>query len=500
MTIRTRFAPSPSGNLHIGGVRTALFNYLFAKKHNGKFILRIDDTDEARNLEYVIKPIFDGLRWLGIEPDENPIYQSSRKEKYRKIAEDMLKMGLAYPDQPVKLEDKGHKPYRGTHRNIGPDNAYALYDDTGWAIRFKVPDSERIVLDDLIRGNVAWDTDRLSDPIILRSNGTATYNFATAVDDAEMKITHVIRAEEHLSNTPIQLLIMDALGHVPPFYAHLPFVCEPNSKKKLSKRDMGKFITPEIVKKLNQVGFSDNEISTREELNPACVSFYQCLGYKPAGIVNYLARLGWSLDDKTEIMNIESLKSNFGLDRINSSPAQFDTKKMLWVNAEHVKMDDLDTRTLNCMEFLIEAKLIQRMKVQDELDKARAVVKLCGDRIKCYSDILPCAAFFWRIPELVKEDFDKYVTVEMAQLFDIITRIFREMKDWSASNIDLAVRTFMNARSLKPNSMIFAIRVALCGHNLGPSLFESMELLGRDESIKRMYMAMVKRLQPFGGS
>lgn len=502
MSVRTRFAPSPTGYLHIGGCRTALFNYLYARRFGGQFILRVDDTDQARNVEFALKPILDGLKWLGIDWDDGPHYQSKRKDYYVKIAEELVRSGAAYPDPPNSADrSNDRKPYRGVNRNMGGDQAWALYDDTGWAIRFKVPDDERVVLDDLVRGRVEWDTNRLSDPVIVRSGGLATYNFATAVDDAELKITHVIRAEEHLSNTPLQLLILDQLGYTPPFYAHLPFVSEPNSRKKLSKRDMAKFVTPDVLDKLHQLGYSDADIAARDELNPATVTYYQCLGYKPEAVANYLARLGWSLDGKTEIMTMDTMIRNFDLDRVGGGAAQFDPKKMLWVNAEHVKRDSDDVKTLGCLEALMDANLIPRKAPMPEaLDLVGKVTALCGDRIKCYSDILPFGSFVWKLPPYDKGDLNKYITVTMAQHFDTICHTFRLMDGWTAARIEEAISMFMAGRNEKPNPMVFAIRTALCGRNLGPSLYETMELLGRDECIRRMYRAMAVVLSPLGGS
>jgi glutamyl-tRNA synthetase len=485
--VRTRFAPSPTGYLHIGGVRTAIFNYLFAKKYDGAFVLRIDDTDKSRNVDSAIKPIIDGLNWLGLEWDEGPIHQSNRNQHYRDIAVALIKTGDAYPDN---CAGDGRRAYRGTHRNCSPEQNYGLWDDTGWSIRFKVPDNEKIVLDDMIRGKVTWDTSLLSDPVIFRSNGTATYNFATAVDDCEMKISHVIRAEEHLSNTPLQLLIMDALGYMPPMYAHLPFVCEPNSNKKLSKRDCLKFLDPEIMAKLKELGFSASEITTREELNPVSLSYYDCLGYKPSAVFNYLVRLGWSLDGETEIIKVKDLKTLFDLKRVNTSPARFDPKKMLWVNHEHVKEDSNDVKTIKCLSFLKEAKVIQDPTPLD-LEKTRVVVDLCGDRIKCYSDIIKYGAFFFRKPKYPQNEVDKYLGRTMIETLESLVQIWdlNVKTEWTAKEIESHLKDFMTVRGQETKEIIAALRVCVCGCNVGPSLWESLEILGKKETIERVKMA-----------
>lgn len=488
--VRTRFAPSPTGYLHIGGVRTALFNYLYAKRYDGSFILRIDDTDKGRNIQAAIKPIMDGLQWLKINWDDGPIFQSGRIEHYEEIAKDMIKKGLAYPDPSGPSEDDVN-PYRGNNRNLYPDRCMELWDDTGWAIRFKMPDDE-IIVDDLIRGPVRWNCKRIGDPIILRNTGVATYNFATAIDDIEMKISHVIRGEEHLSNTAIQVAIQHALNYVPPFFAHVPFVCEPGSKKKLSKRDTLKFITPEIIDKLRELGFSQSEILAREELNPAILSYYQVLGYKPSGIANYLARLGWSLDDETEIMSMEDLVKNFSLERVGKSPSQFDPKKLLWVNSHHTNLDSLDVKTHECSRILSEAKLLNTPATQQDFYRVKDVVKVCGERIKCYSDILSQGGFFFKKPQYNQNDVDKYLTTDMMRSLDILTQMFKLLPEWSHNALEKCMRDYMEEHKLN-KELIFAVRVALCGHNIGPSLFDTMELMGKEECLSRIYAALELR-------
>ena len=263
--LRTRFAPSPTGYLHIGGVRTALFNWLLTRRHGGQFILRIDDTDVVRNQTEALQPILDGFRWLGIDWDEGPeiggaygpYFQSQRHHLYVDAAQRLLASGNAYPcyrtkeelDAERKEAERSKRPYvhRGQHRDTPPAECQRLIKDRPAALRLKIPLGRTVAIDDLIRGHVEWQTDFLGDPVILRPDGRALYNFATVIDDAAMQITHVIRAAEHLSNTPIQVLVYEALAYLMPQFAHVPVVNEPNSKKKLSKRDMKKFVTAEVA-------------------------------------------------------------------------------------------------------------------------------------------------------------------------------------------------------------------------------------------------------------
>src|SRR5580765_297206 len=369
-SFRTRFAPSPTGYLHIGGVRTALFNWLLTKRHGGQFVLRIDDTDAERNRPEALQPILDGFRWLGMTWDEGPevggpygpYFQSQRNHLYVEAGLKLLESGQAYPDYVAKEQldaerkeaEKAKKPYvhRGPHRDTPAAECVRLYRDKQTTLRLKVPTGQVIAIDDLIRGRVEWQSDLTGDPVILRADGRALYNFATVVDDVAMRITHVVRAAEHLSNTATQVLVYQAMGAATPSFAHIPVVNEPaakpgtayppgvkppNPNKKLSKREMAKFLTPDVRTKLHAVGWTDEQINSRDDLNPATVAFYRELGYLPAGLVNYLGRLGWSLDDKAEIIPLDEMTALFSLERVNNSPASFDPEKLAWLNGEYMK-------------------------------------------------------------------------------------------------------------------------------------------------------------------
>ena len=377
------FRPSPTGYLHIGGVRTALFNWLLSRQAGGQFILRIDDTDAERHRPEALQPILDGFRWLGILWDEGPevggpcapYFQSQRGELYARAALQLIESGHAYPDytskeeleadrmrqgmedlyrqnpnpSPKEIEDakkaikdgKRKHIYRGHTRNEDPSVNLKMYRDNPTTVRFKVPAGRTVVVDDLICGKVEVQSDLIGDPVILRADGRPLYNFATVVDDIGMKITHVVRAKEHLSNTPSQVLFYEALNAPAPQFAHVPVVNRPKSSKKLSKREMKDFMTPDIIAKLREAhavpaDLSDEQIKNREDLNPATVAFYRELGYLPASMVNYFGRLGWSLDDKTEIIPLDVMIANFSLKCVNDSPASFDPEKLYWLAGEYM--------------------------------------------------------------------------------------------------------------------------------------------------------------------
>jgi glutamyl/glutaminyl-tRNA synthetase len=540
MTVRTRFAPSPTGYLHIGGVRTALFNWLLARRHGGQFILRIDDTDAERNRPEALQPILDGFRWLGIDWDEGPevggphgpYFQSQRHDRYLAAAMRLLETGHAYPDYQTKeqldaqrqqaavqallakkpdaseaelarerqeaLEGKRAYYHRGPLRDADPADNLRAYRDRPAPLRLKVPTGRTIVLDDLIRGRVEVQTDLIGDPVILRApdaDGTARslYNFATVVDDIDFQITHVIRAVEHLSNTPVQLLIYEALGASVPRFAHIPVVNAPKSKEKLSKRKMGQFMTPEVISKLRAVhavpdGLTDEQIKKLEHLNPATVAYYQALGYLPAGLVNYLARLGWSLDDHSEMIPLEQLIANFSLERVTDAPASFDPDKLHWLAGEYMKRLPLPEKVAGCMPFL------QRAGLADESQRPRveALVEACGERLKLFSDILAYAAPFLR--ETVEYD-GKAVEKRLkkpgaAELLRDFAQRLATVEPFDAPTLDRLLHDYCAERGLGAGELVHPLRVATTGSAVGIGLFEALAILGREVCLRRIEQAL----------
>src|SRR5438105_5803928 len=349
--VRTRFAPSPTGYLHIGGVRTALFNWLFARKHGGQFILRIDDTDEQRNMTEALQPILDGFRWLGLDWDEGaevggphgPYYQSQKLERYQTAARTLVERGFAYYDYatPEELQaereaaekEKRSFLYSRTWMAATPQER-GRFEAEGRksVVRLKMPREGACRFVDHVCGQmeVKWATEQ--DHVIQKADGTCLYNLANVVDDHDMKITHVIRAKEHLSNTPRQIFIAQGLNYELPEYAHVPFVAEPGSKNKLSKRKIAQYLKNPDFKKVYEQG---QAVAARiglktsaETFNPVVVDFYRQVGYLPDAILNYLILLGWSLDDKAEFFTRQQMIELFSLERVNKAPASFDPKKL----------------------------------------------------------------------------------------------------------------------------------------------------------------------------
>jgi nondiscriminating glutamyl-tRNA synthetase len=522
--VRTRFAPSPTGYLHIGGVRTALFNWLLTRRLGGQFILRIDDTDAERNRSEALQPILDGFRWLGINWDEGPevggpygpYFQSQRNHLYIAAALKLLESGRAYPDYVTKEQldaerkeaEKAKKPYvhRGPHRDTTAAECVRLYKEKPTTLRLKVSAGRTIAIDDMIRGHVEWQSDLTGDPVILRGDGRALYNFATVVDDVAMKITHIIRAAEHLSNTATQVLVYDALAAPVPQFAHIPVVNEPapkpgavyapgvkppNPNKKLSKREMAKFLTPEVRAKLHAVGWTDEQINSRDDLNPATVAFYRELGYLPAGLVNYLGRLGWSLDDKTEIIGLEDMIAKFSLDRVNQSPASFDPEKLLWVASEYMRMLPLQQKVDGVIPLLRKMGCLGDSVDAPTRAKIGRVVEVCGDRLKIFSDILLYGAFFFRDPQYDKTAVEKRLHKDgMPQLVREFTSVLKDIEVFEAKSLETRAKEFCEAKSVKIGDLNHALRVATTGVMVGPGMFDILSILGRAETLRRIDAAL----------
>lgn len=537
MTMRTRFAPSPTGYLHIGGVRTALFNWLLARRMGGKFILRIDDTDAERNRPEALQPILDGFRWLGIDWDEGPevggpyqpYFQSQREHLYRDAAVKLIETGHAYPDYLTKeqlearrheramaafreknptptaeqlaAEEKaikdGKRPYifRGPERDHAPGANLQRYREQPTAIRFKVPEGRTVAFTDLICGQVEKKSDELGDPIIVRADGRPLYNFATVVDEAAMAITHVVRAKEHLSNTPIQVLFYEAMNHPVPNFAHVPVVNAPKSNEKLSKRKMKQFMTPEVIAKLRAVHavpaeMTDEQIRSQEDLNPATVAFYRVLGYLPASLVNYFGRLGWSLDDRTEIIPLDVMRAHFGLDRVNDAPASFDPDKLLWMAGEYMRQLPVEEKVAGVIPFLQRAGLLGATVDEATRAKVKAVVEACGERIKIFSDIFQYGAFFFGDPRYDPKAVDKRLRAPgAAQHLRDVRAFLAKTKDFDAASLTSNLEGFCNERQLRIGDLNHILRVATTGVTVGVGVFEGLAILGREETLRRIDLA-----------
>ncbi|MCA9033892.1 MAG: glutamate--tRNA ligase [Planctomycetaceae bacterium] len=513
MTVRTRFAPSPTGFMHIGGMRTALFNWLFARHHGGQFILRIDDTDQQRNMDEALGPILDAFRWLGLDWDEGPevggdcgpYFQSQRQHLYQAALTQLLNSGHAYRDfeSPAETQaqreaaEKEKRQYVSsrTSLNLTPDQiAQNLSDAVPHVVRFIVPRDRRIQINDHVRGDVEWDCSLMPDPVIARNDGSPLYNFATVVDDAHLKITHVIRAEEHLSNTPVQVLLGEALGYQQPQWAHIPYVAAPGSKEKMSKRKISKYRTNPQFMKLFEIGdtvlAAIGEDAASDALSPVMVAYYQKVGFIPAGVLNALARLGWSLDDSTELLSVEAVTESFSLDRVIKSAAGFDPDKLMSFQAHWMGQLPFEERLAGCLPFLTKSGKIQEPVSETMQTFVGRVIELAADRIRIFGDILQLDEFFVADDQLTHDEknFQKRVVKPDAavDLLQQVTRLLSTLSDFTADALHDAVNSFVSERGLRAGDLFPALRLCVTGKAQGTDLFPTMELLGRDRVMARL--------------
>jgi len=459
MIVRTRFAPSPTGFLHIGGARTALFSWAFAKKHGGKFILRIEDTDVARSTPEAVQAILDGMEWLGLHHDEGPFYQMQRMDRYKEVIQKMLKDGTAYYCYCTKEEldalresqmQQGLKPrYDGRWR---PEEGKVLPvppKDVPPVIRFKNPKDGHVVWNDLVKGEISIANQELDDLIIARADGTPTYNFCVVVDDWEMGITQVIRGDDHVNNTPRQINMLKALGATIPQYAHLSMILGDDGQK-LSKRH-----------------------------GAVSVMQYHEDGYLPEAVLNYLARLGWSHGDD-EIFSMQQFCEWFDLDHITPSAAQFNTEKLKWLNAHYIKLASNDYLVKDITERL--AKLNVAVSTQPSLS---AVIDLYKERVNTLNELAAGIAYFYQKPVIDQAAAEKHLTADikpaMAKLTELLSAV-----DWQAEAIHHAINEVVTQYQLKFPKVAMPLRVLLTGIAQSPSIDQVMALLGKDETLARI--------------
>jgi glutamyl-tRNA synthetase len=484
MTVRTRFAPSPTGYLHIGGVRTALFNWLLARRHGGQFILRIDDTDQQRHVEEALALILDGFRWIGIDWDEGPevggplgpYFQSQRGDRYKAAADRLVGSGHVYRDYSTEQEraaekaeaERAKRAYR-FRRKPNTDDQSSQYEAEGrpFALRFEVPPGRVLKLQDAVKGEVEFSTDEIGDFVIVRPDGSPLYNFASVVDDVDMQITHVVRAEEHLSNTFPQLLVFEALGAPLPTFAHIPYVAEPGSKAKMSKRKTEEYEKRGVLILLHQ---------------------YIEKGYLPEAMMNYLARLGWSYDDTQELFTRDELIAKFSIDRVNSSPASHDPDKLFWVEGEWMKQMPMDRKVAGVFPYLRREGL-----APDPLDDAtrrriERVIEALGDRLKVFSDILKLGRYFFtetlvHDPDAVKKRLRKEgVPAMLAELREVLAAV----DPYDLTSLEAAVQGYAERTRRKMGDVVNPLRVATTGQAVGPGLYDCLEILGRESCLRRI--------------
>jgi glutamyl-tRNA synthetase len=509
--VRTRFAPSPTGYLHIGGVRTALFNWLFARSHGGQFILRIDDTDQQRNVAEALQPILDGFRWLGIDWDEGaevggphgPYYQSQKTARYQAAVQTLLDRGLAYYDYATADDMKAEREAADAAKRTfvysrkwmaetpGQRATFEAQGRSG-VVRLKMPRDGFCRFHDHIRGpmEVAWNSEQ--DHVIQRADGSCLYNLASVVDDQDMAITHVIRAEEHLSNTPRQVFIAQGLGYELPEYAHVPFVAEPGSKNKLSKRKIAQYLKNPDFKKVYEHGQAIAAAvglkTSADTFNPVVVDFYRQVGYLPDAIVNYLLLLGWSLDDKTEFFTRQQMVELFSLERVNKAPASFDPKRLLAFQERYMQQLPVPRKAEMALPYLQKAGLTA------DLPRVTQVVQAAGERLKVAGDVLDYAGFFLADDALPYDEaaFEKRLRKppDAARLLARFKERLAAVEPFDVPTLEKAVQDFVQADGIKPDQIIHALRVAVTGKAIGFGLYESLAILGREHCLARIDRAL----------
>ena len=458
--VRVRFAPSPTGFLHIGGVRTALFNWLFARQQRGTFILRIEDTDQSRSTDESIQAILEGMKWVGLDWDEGPFRQTERMDLYRSYAMKLLESGQAYwcvckaeelEARRKEAEAKGLSPrYDGRCRNLriaSPPSEAAL--------RFKAPQEGQIVVDDVIKGTVQFDHAVVDDLIILRSNGYPTYNFSVVVDDALMGITHVVRGDDHLTNTPRQIPIFEALGFAVPRFGHLPMILG-SDKTRLSKRH-----------------------------GATSIMAYKDLGYLPEAMINYLVRLGWSHGDQ-ELFTRQELLEKFSWDHVHKAAAVFNPDKLLWMNAEYIKTSPPNDVAQALVPLLEQAGLKQEVETVSSEWLAQLVV-LVKERAKTVVDMVEWVKpYFGQEAQYEGEAAKKFLTPAIAPLLQKLVARFEAFPSFSKQAWEESFKKLVEEEGIKMGALAQPVRVALTGRTASPGLFEVMEVLGRDRTLLRL--------------
>lgn len=466
--MKTRFAPSPTGYLHIGGVRTAIYNWLWAKKNGGQFILRIDDTDESRNNSLALQPILDGLQWLGINWDEGPIYQSDRQELYQEWFEYLKHTNAIY-------QDNGAWRFNVKHIQSAFCDNCTIKDGL-------------VTIKDMVRGEVSWPIKDLKDPIIVRSDGKFLYNFATVVDDFSMEITDVLRAEEHLSNTPIQVLLYFACGKFPPKFGHIPFIRAMKSKKKLSKRDVSEQMSVGVIQQLKLMGFSSDEIKDNPNLNPITIEYYKALGFLPEAIVNYLIKLGWSPDGYSEKFSIEEAIKMFDVSKISLSSAGFDPLKLDWLQKKYMQQVCGPAKQQGAIKALNKAGV-----KNVDLEVLDRFLFVAGDRVKTYSDIVSDGLVYFTDIVHDRAKIKKYIyDSQMVKALPDFSKLLIEKQYSTADLSDIGekfVAGLVGYSSLKTRFFYQAMRVALTNSENGMSPFVSIFILGVAEAKRRLYLA-----------
>lgn len=481
---RLRYAPSPTGHLHIGGARTALFNYLYAKRNGGKFIVRIEDTDQLRNVENAAEKQMENLKWLGVEWDEGmdiggpyaPYRQMERLDIFRTYIDQLLAEGKAYYCYATKEEldaereeqlARGETPKIAEKHRTVTEEQRKQYEQEGRipAVHFKVPDDRSYVVNDLIRGEVTFESKEIGDFVICRPDGIPTYNFAVVIDDYLMKISHVVRGEEHLSNTPRQLMIYEAFGWEAPQFAHLALI-------------------------LNQEG---KKMSKRDESILQFVEQYRDLGFLPEAIVNFLVLLGWSPGGEEEIFSLAELVERFSFDRVSKSPAVFDTQKMNWMNNHYLKEKPLELITEMSLPHLQKAGFVDEELTPERLEWVKQIVGLYQEQMSYCAQIVPLAALFF-LEEVVYDEEAKSVLLEeqVPTVLQAMKAHIESAEEYTIDTIKAILKAVQKETGVKGKALFMPIRVSTTGQLHGRDLDKTLYLLGRDKVLERINRVLTK--------
>jgi glutamyl-tRNA synthetase len=442
--MRVRFAPSPTGQLHIGGARTALYNWLLARGQGGTMVLRIEDTDRERSTPENVEQILDALRWLEIDYDEGPISQVARSDRHQEVLQRLLDSGHAYRSNATAEDVKAFKAQHGA------DRGFRGQEEGEGAFRLRVPDEGESVVHDLIRGDTTFQHVHMDDPVIARADGSVLYNFAVAVDDLDAEITHVIRGEDHLSNTPKQLLVLEAVQAQPPVYAHLPLLHGPDGKK-LSKR---------------------HGAASVQELREA--------GYLPEAVRNYLALLGWGDADDETLISTDELIKRFRIERVSRNPAQFDEQKLRWMNGRYMRELGTDEITRRLEGYLSHPP---RSGLYD-------AVAISEEKIQTLADFWPLAGFIFDGPADDPSAREKWLSDGGRDALVDARAALDATEPFDTEHIEQALRGVVETRGVKAKDVFQPVRVALAGTTVSPGIFETLEVLGRDEALGRIDAAL----------
>ena len=476
--VRVRYAPSPTGDLHIGNARTALFNYLFARHHGGKFIIRTEDTDAKRNVEGGEASQFKFLKWLGIEWDEGadiggeygPYRQMERLDIYKKYVDELLERDLAYEcfmtEEELEAEReaqraKGQVPkYSGAHSNLTEEEKEAFRaEGRKPAIRLRVPQNKTYTFDDMVRGEISIESSDYGDWVIVKKDGIPTYNFAVAIDDHLMGITHVLRGEEHISNTPRQMMIYEAFGWEPPKFGHMTLILN-EERKKLSKRDQ------HIIQFIEQ---------------------YKDLGYLPEAMFNFITLLGWSPTGEEEIFDKETLIEIFDENRLSSSAAVFDVKKLQWMNGEYIKKADPETVIELALPHLIKAGKIEEDAEEEKLQWVKEIILLYQEQLRYGAEIVELTELFFKQElDYTEEAWEVLQGEQVIDVLQVFTDQLIHEDDFVEDNVKQAMRTTQKETKQRGRQLFMPIRVATTGQMHGPELPKALELLGKEVVVKRL--------------